>query len=304
MAVDVLVIGGANTDFLVKGSKLPTVGETVEGDTYYSGPGGKGANQAVAAARLGAKVAFVGRVGADTRGAELVSALAAEGIDVSHVLHDPLGVTGAALVMVEGRGQKQIHTAPGANLLVTVRDVVAAADLFAEAKVVLLQLEVPQAAVETAVRLANAAGARVVLDPAPPRELPDSLLRGVHVIRPNVAEARALTGVEVHDRASAAKAGHQLRERGAKFAVVGAPGGNLLVGPNLERWFAELEIEPVDATGAGDAMAGALAAELAAGHGLEAACEVATAAAAFKTMRLGAQPGLPHRAELEVFRTR
>jgi len=301
MAVDVLVIGGANTDFLVRGPQLPRPSETIEGETFYSGPGGKGANQAVAAARLGARVAFVGRVGADARGSELVSALAAEGIDVSHVTHDPLGLTGVALVMVDGRGRKQILTAPGANLLVSPRDVTAAEGLFARAKVVLLQLEVPLEAVEAAVRLANAAGARVVLDPAPPRELPDALLAGVHVIRPNFAEAEALTGVKIHDRACAARAGRDLLARGVRYAVVGAPGGNLLVAENRERWFEELEIEPVDATGAGDAMAGALAAELAAGRGIEDALTLATAAAAFKTTRLGAQPGLPRRKELEAF---
>lgn len=297
-AIDVLVVGGANTDFLVRGPSLPAPGASVEGSEFQQGSGGKGANQAVAAVRLGAKVAFVARVGADERGAAIVAQLKAGGVDVRAVSTDRSAATGVALVMVDAQGEKQILTAPGANRTLASADIEAAGELIASAKVVLLQLEVPLEAVEAAVRLGRAAGAHVVLDPAPPRELPEELLRDVHVIRPNAAEAEALTGVSVTDQASARRAAANLLRRGVGAAVIGAPGGDLLLAADDELWLPHLAVNVVDATGAGDAFAAALAVCLARGEDLRSAARYANAAAALATTRLGAQAGLPSHAEV------
>jgi ribokinase len=296
--LDVVVIGGMNTDFLVRGKALPKVGSTIDGEQFQEAPGGKGANQAVAAARLGASVALVGRVGSDERGRRIREKLRAEGVDAHQVSIDPTAATGVALVMVDAAGEKQIMTAPGANLHLTPQDIMRAGALIANARVVLLQLEVPLPAVETAVRLARAAGARVILDPAPPRQLSEDLLRDVHVIRPNAAEAEVLTGVEVIDERTARKAAHSLLHRGVGAAVVAAPGGNLLASPDDERWLPHWEVQVIDATGAGDAFAAALAVCIAGGEALASAARFASAAAALKTTKLGAQAGLPRREEI------
>ena len=158
MGWDVVVIGSANTDFMIRGAKLPSPGETLQGEDYHEGTGGKGANQAVAAARLGARTAFVGRIGRDRRGEELAAQLTKEGVDLRHVAHDAEAPTGAAIIMVDHRGEKSILIAPGANGRITAADVDAAAGMIQSARVVLCQLEIPLEPVLTACRLARAAG--------------------------------------------------------------------------------------------------------------------------------------------------
>jgi ribokinase len=301
----VVVVGGVNTDYTVKGPKLPTPGTTVQGSELFEAPGGKGANQAIAAARLGAQVALIARVGTDRRGRTAITRLREEGVDTGAVLGEDEAPTGAALVMVDESGEKQILTAPGANLLLTEAGITGHSALFARAEIVLVNLEVSLAAAAAAVRLARAAGARVVLDPAPPVPLPEEMLRDVHVIRPNGSEAEALTGVAVQDRSSASAAAKNLLTRGVGAVCVGAPGGNLLVSPEGELWLEHVPIEAVDKTGAGDAFAAGLAVGLAEGMPLEEAARLAHVAAALKTTRLGAQAGLPHRNDVtEMLRRR
>lgn len=296
--LDVLVVGGANMDYLAKGPRLPGPGSTVQGTDFQEAPGGKGGNQAVGAARLGARVALVARVGVDQRASAIVRRLADEHVDTQMIVSDPDAPTGVALIMVDNAGEKQILTAPGANWRMSVSDVTRASHLFARARVVLLQLEVPLDAVSVAVRLARAADARVVLDPAPATPVADELLRDVDVIRPNASEAEVLTGIEVHDVASARKAAGELVRRGAHAACVGAPGGNLVLWSEGELWLPHLPVKAVDATGAGDAFAGALAVALAEGQSIPDAARFGHVAAALKTSKLGAQAGLPGRAEV------
>jgi ribokinase len=298
---DVVVIGGANTDFMVRGAALPGPGVTLDGEVFQEAPGGKGANQAVAAARLGARVAFVGRVGSDERGGKLLDQLAAEGVDVRAVSVDPEVETGVALIMVDARGEKQIMTAPGANHRFSAQHATEATEIIARAHVVLLQLELPLPAVETAASLARAAGARVLLDPAPPRPLMEELLRDVHVIRPNAAEAEVLTGVQITDPGAARLAASNLLRRGVGAAIVGAPGGSLLLTPEGELWLPHYLVHAVDSTGAGDAFAAALAVCLARGDELRVAARFANASAALQTTRLGAQAGLPTRDQVVSF---
>lgn len=295
---DIVVVGSVNTDYAIVGPRLPTPGATIQGSEFRTDPGGKGANQALAAVRLGARTALLARVGKDDRGAFSVQQLQFAGVDTSAVSSDGQAPTGAALVMVAESGEKQILTAPGANAELSPADVLNAGSLLARARVVLLQLEVPMATVEAAARLGRAAGARVVLDAGPAAPLTEELLRDVHVIRANAGEAEVLTGVRVQDAASARRAGENLLRRGAGAACVGTPSGNLLVTPEAELWLPHIALRAVDATGAGDALAAGLGCALAQGQGLDEAVRFGHAAAALKTTKPGAQAGMPLRADV------
>jgi ribokinase len=304
-ACDLVVVGGGNWDYLVRGPRLPGPGQTAEGDELHEAAGGKGANQAVAAARLGSRVALIARVGADARGDALLARLADERVDTSNVVRDPEAPTGVALILIDRAGEKQILTAPGANRRLTPRDVRAAEATISAARLVLVQLEVPLESVSEAARLAREAGLRVVLDPAPPVALPDELLGLVEVIRPNASEAEALTGVRVRSRADARRAASILLRRGVgAVAVPAGRRGNLLVWPGGERWLPHLPVESVDATGAGDAFAAALSVKLSEGASFAEAGPFASAAAALATTALGAQAGLPRRGEVEALLAR
>jgi ribokinase len=296
--LDVVVVGSVNTDYTITGPRLPAPGATIAGSGFRTEPGGKGANQALAAVRLGARAALLARVGADERGASSVRQLQLAGVDTSAVSSDERAVTGAALVMVSESGEKQILTAPGANHELSPADVSNAGELLARARVVLLQLEIPMATVEAAARLGRATGARVVLDAGPAAPLTEELLRDVHVIRANSGEAEVLTGVRVEDVASARRAAKNLLRRGAGAACVGAPGGNLLLTPEHELWLPHIAVRAVDATGAGDALSAGLALALAQGQPLDEAVRIGHAAAALKTTKPGAQAGMPLRAEV------
>jgi ribokinase len=260
---DVVVIGGINTDYLIRGRPLPGPGMSLSGGTFLEAPGGKGANAAVAAARLGARTAILGRVGHDSRGGVLLDRLTADGVHSVHVNLDRDAPTGAAVIQVAHTGQKQILAALGANLRMTAADVDGAADTIRASRVLVAQLEVPVECVSAAIRIAADAGVRVVFDPAPPVSLPDDLLARVDVIRANKTEVEALTGVRIVDQRSARDGARALAARGCRAAIVEADRGNLLVWESGEQWIPELAVERVDATGAGDAFTGGLAVALA-----------------------------------------
>jgi len=293
---DVVVVGGANWDYLIRGKKLPGGGETAEGEQFHEGAGGKGANQAVAAARLGARVAFVARVGSDIRGDALLRLLNQEGVDTRFVVRDSSTSTGVALIMVDENGQKQIQTAPGANRQFSPHNVQESAEVLRSAKVVLSQLEVPLPSVATTLRIAKEAGAKTILDPAPPVRLDDEILQLVDFVRPNSNEAEVLTDIAVKDRESARQAARALMARGVgAVAVQSGDEGNLLVWRDGEHFLPKMKVNSVDATGAGDAFAATLAVFLAEGRELTEAGELANAAAALATTVVGAQDGLPSR---------
>jgi ribokinase len=305
---DVIVIGGLNTDFTARGATLPRPGETKDGETFFIGPGGKGANQAVAVARLGARVALIGAVGDDNRGRELVDRARAEGVNIEHVRFVERVASGAAVIHVDERAQKQIFAVPGANHSLTVGDVRGALEALASVgrdfsrAVVLAQLEVPVECVEAAFRWARENGATTVLDPAPAIPLPDTLLSIVDVLKPNAGEAGVLTGMRISDRQSARAAARKLRDRGVKaVAIAAGDEGNLLMSDEGEHWMPRMKVNAVDATGAGDAFAGTLATFLARGRPVVEAATFANAAAALKTTKLGAQAGLPREDELRAF---
>lgn len=295
-------MGSSNTDLVVETAALPAPGETVLGKDLLTAAGGKGANQAVAAARLGAQVTLVARLGADMFGDRALAGLKAEGIATDHVVRDPSRPTGAALIIVGGGGENLIAVGQGANAAFSEDDVEAAAETIAAADLLLLQLEVPMAAVRCAARLARRAGVGVVLDPAPAAPLDAEILELVSYLTPNESEARILTGVEVTDMASAGRAGEILCRRGAANVLVTLGSGGCLVYTAEGTWEVPARrVEAVDTTAAGDTFNGALACALAAGRPLERAVEEAGAAAALSVRRRGAQPSMPTREELERF---
>jgi ribokinase len=244
---DVVVVGGANTDYLVRGHRLPEPGETVDGEEFLCAGGGKGANQAVAAARLGGRVAFIACLGCDHRGDELERLLRSEDIDTKHLYRDKKVPTGAALVMVDASGEKKIFCAPGANHKLTPQRIRAAASVIRQSRVLLMQFEVPMATVTAAARIAHRAGVRVVLDPAPAALAPASLLKLIDVIRPNSSEAKALTGIEVKDVNSARRAAKSLLERGVKAVTVQAgDAGDLIVWREGECLLQRIKVKTID----------------------------------------------------------
>jgi ribokinase len=287
-------------DLVVKAPRLPRVGETVSGGTFGTFPGGKGANQAVAAARLDARVAMVGRVGEDAFGRQVVDGLKRDGIDVAHVRVDPGAATGVAFIGVDSEGRNMIMVAPGANMRVAPADADQARDAIAGARVVLLQLEVPIETVLHAATVARAAGALVCLDPAPAGPLPDALYACVDVINPNEVEAQILTGVEVHSIADAERAAVALRERGPRVAVVKlGDRGAFYVAPDGRGHVPAIPVKAVDTTAAGDAFAAALGVALGEGRRVADAVTFATRVAGIKVTRMGAQVGMPTRVEVE-----
>lgn len=291
---EIVVVGSINTDYTGRASSLPTPGETVRGKHFSVQPGGKGANQAIAASRLGGRTALVGTLGDDERGHVLVQHLRRENVNADYVGTAAGAPSGAAVIQVDDRGEKQILMVEGANRRLSPADVQDAAALLRAATVVITQLEVSLEVVTAAVRLGHDAGVCVILDPAPVTSLSDDLLRMVSIIRPNADEAAALTGIHVHDRASALQAAQALRQRGVGVVAVGVGSqGNLLAWQGGQRWYPGIPVESVDATGAGDAFIGALATQLAHGTGLSEAGQFANAAAALATTQAGAQAGLP-----------
>jgi ribokinase len=298
----ILVIGSSNTDMVVRADRLPRPGETVLGGTFFMNPGGKGANQAVAAARLGGQVAFVCKTGDDLFGSEARRLFREEGIDTSHLLTDPSAPSGVALITVDRQAENCIVVAPGANANLTPDDLRRAASAFEQADIVLLQLEIPMETVEQAALTACATGKRVVLNPAPATAIPARLLAALDLITPNETEAEAITGIRIADRRTADEAARRLAATGAKQVVItlGAQGA-LVYEAGQSRIVEGYPVRAVDTTAAGDVFNGALVVALAEGKPLEEAARFACKAAAISVTRPGAQGSIPTRAEVEAF---
>lgn len=292
----VAVVGSLNVDFVVPAPRLPRPGETVLGGDHLRNPGGKGANQAVAAARMGRQVSMIGCVGDDDLGQELLSALHADGIDTSGIAGTSDAPTGIALIAVDRDGENAIVVSPGANGRLTPGQVERSRPTLEAAAVTLLQLEVPLDVVTAA---AGFAGGTVVLNPAPARELPHELLATVDVIVPNRLELTALVGADVPGEAEAVIACAR-RLEGPKAAVVtlGADGAIIVEG-DRHLLVPPAAVEAVDTTAAGDAFCGAIADALARGRSLEAAAHWAVRVAGVTVSRWGAQASLPTREEVE-----
>ncbi len=298
----VVVVGSSNTDMVLRVPRIPRPGETVIGRDFAMAGGGKGANQAVAAARAGARVTFVARVGDDVFGERALAALAADGVDTRFVFRTADAPSGIALITVDERGENSISVASGANARLSAADIARAAAAFAGADILLLQLESPAEAVEAAVREANKRGVPVVLNPAPARELDDECLRGVAVLTPNEHEAGFLTGIAVRDEPGARDAARRLRDRGPGTVVVTlGERGVYALAAGFDARVPAFKAVPVDTTAAGDVFNGALAVALAEKRPLPEALRFAQAAAAISVTRPGAQPSAPTRAEIGAF---
>lgn len=298
-AKPVVVIGSSNMDLVIKTGHIPRPGETILGGEFVMVAGGKGANQAVASARLGAETWFVARVGDDPFGAKMIENFSAEGIRTEHVTIDKNHASGVATITVDSSGENAIVVAPGANGQVCPEDIRKAGEVIRSADSVLMQLEIPLDAVCEAARIAAEAGVRVVLDPAPARELPDELLQNVSLLTPNETEAGMLTGIDGDTiEAARAQAGALLGKGVQAVLITRGKQGSLLVDSNGEQDFTVKKVESVDSTAAGDCFNGALAAKLASGATMAEAIEFASKAAAISTTRLGAQDSLPGISEI------
>lgn len=297
---EVVVVGSINMDLVVRTARLPEAGETVSGTSFATIPGGKGANQAVAAARLGARTAMIGCVGDDAFGGELRRVLAADGIDCRAVRVAAGVPTGVALIEVDDAGRNHIVVVPGGNGLLVPADVQAHEELLAAARAVVLQLEVPLATVAWTAARARALGKLVVLNPAPAQPLPAELVASTDYLVPNELEAAALAGVRVDSPASAAEAAQRLRAQGARNVIItlGAA-GVLSATDDGVRHHAARPVKAVDSTAAGDTFIGGLCASLVAGRPLDQAIAFAQAAAAISVTRPGAQTSIPRREEVE-----
>lgn len=297
--MSIVVFGSINMDLVASVPRLPQAGETLSGSGFASVPGGKGANQAVACARLGMPTAFVGKIGADGFGHELRHGLEREGVGVAGLGTAAGMPSGIAVITVDARGENTIVVVPGANGAVGEAELDALERQLAGAKVLLLQLEVPLAAVEAAAAAARGRGVLVVLDPAPAQTLRAALLRHVDIITPNESEAAALVGFALSDDAAIARAAELLCERGAGSAIIklGGRGAYVLAG-GPGAWLPAFTVDAVDTVAAGDAFNGALAAALSLGLPLAEAARWGAAGGALAATRRGAQAAMPTRAEL------
>lgn len=297
----IAVVGSLNMDLVVRAPRFPRPGETLIGGPFQTARGGKGANQAVAAARTGGQVRMVGRVGADDFGESLLAGLARDGVDHRRVKRDLDSASGTATIIVDQLGQNCIVVAPGANARLTVEDVDAAEADIAAARVLLLQLESPLIAVSHAARLARLHGVHVLLNPAPAQPLPPELLASVDILTPNESETASLTGLPVATRADLESAARALQRMGPPVIILtlGERGALLARGDQTDH-FPAFAVTPVDTTAAGDAFVGALAVALAEGRPLPEAVRWGNAAGALATTRPGAQPSLPTRADVEA----
>lgn len=297
----ILVIGSANVDFVVHVERLPAPGETVSEGTLLVNHGGKGANQAVAARRLGAEVRFIACVGDDASAAAIRAGLDAEGIGIGGLIATRDAATGTALIVVDARGRNQIAVAPGANRRLPPSAVERRDEDFAWAEVVLCQLETPVETVIRSLEIARAHRKLAILNPAPARDLDPRIWSLLDYVTPNEGEAERLSGLRVDGLAAAREAGHALLARGAGTVVVTlGEQGALACVPGRDLHVPAFPVTAVDTTAAGDAFNGALAVALAEGAAGPAALRFASAAAALACTRRGARPSLPSRAEVDA----
>ena len=298
----VVVLGGINMDLIGVTPRMADAGETVVGERFYTAPGGKGGNQAVAAARMGARVKMIGRVGSDVFGPTLLDGLAGHGVDITGVAIDPDHASGIAIILLDARRQNRIVTVYGANMMCDDDQLRATEAALDGAEVLMLQLETPSDVSLRAAKAARERGVTVVWDPAPASVgLPAEAYRHLDVITPNQGEAEALTGTAVTDLGSAARAASALRNMGAPTAVVKlGEDGVFYSSDSGEGHVPSTEVAVVDTVAAGDAFGGAFAVALGEGKGLGEALCYGTCAGALAVTRQGAQDAMPGRDEVEA----
>lgn len=290
-------------DMVVKTSHIPKPGETVLGGSFFMNPGGKGANQAVAVARLGGEVTFIGKIGDDIFGKQSSQLFDEEGVNTNGILSDHDSPSGIALITVDETGENSIAVAPGANAHLEPADVERAMDRYPDGKILLIQLEIPMHTVEFAARYARERGMQVILNPAPANDLVAHMFHLIDIITPNVNEAERLSGVEIVDIPSARRAAESIRAQGVKHVIVtlGKQGAALLENGTFHHIPAP-KVETVDSTAAGDVFNGALAVAVAEGKTLADATSFACRAASIAVTKMGAQSSIPFRSEVLLSR--
>jgi ribokinase len=295
----ILVIGSSNTDMVIKTNHFPAPGETILGGRFLMNAGGKGANQAVAASRLGGVVTFIGKIGDDIFGKQAVQQLEDEGINVDFVAVDLEHPSGVAMITVDSKGENSIVVAPGSNGTLSPADFEKAVTQLDESEFVLMQLEIPIPTVEYIAQKAAQRQKKVVLNPAPAAELSDELLQNLYMVTPNETEAELLTGIKVTGENSALKAATVLHEKGVEIVIItmGAAGAFLLADGKSEVIRAP-KVEAVDTTAAGDTFNGSLLVALSEGKSIQDSIAFANKAASISVTRIGAQSSVPFRKEI------
>ena len=298
----ILVVGSSNTDMVIKAAHLPRPGETILGGTFFMNPGGKGANQAVAIARLGGSVTFICKTGSDIFGHQSQQLFEEEGINTSYVFSDSGNPSGVALITVDEKAENCIVVASGANANLLPSDLAKAEEAIEQADLILMQLEVPMETVCFVADIAWQKGKKVILNPAPAHPLPADLLRHLYLITPNETEAEMITGVKITDESSAGEAARLLSEMGVQHVIItlGSKGALIYSGGKAEMVPA-LKVEAADTTAAGDVFNGALTVALSEGRSLKEAARFACKASAISVTRVGAQSSAPYRNEVDIF---
>jgi ribokinase len=298
----VVVVGSTNTDMVIKAEHIPAPGETILGGNFFMTPGGKGANQAVAAQRLGGSVTFIAKTGNDIFGSQSVQLFKAEGIRTDYMLVDPDNPSGVALITIDKNAENCIVVASGANATLNIEDVENAAEVISTASIVLLQLEIPLETVNFVAAIATSKGVTVILNPAPARELPISLLHNVSIITPNEKEAEVLSGVRVTDKDSVLKAAQIIRSKGVPTVIItlGAKGAFICT-EEINEFVSTPKVAAIDTTAAGDVFCGALAVALSENVLLKEAVIFACHAAALSVTKLGAQASAPSRLDVDDY---
>ena len=297
----ILVVGSSNTDMVIKADHLPAPGETILGGVFLMNPGGKGANQAVAAARLGGKVTLICKTGNDIFGRQSVQLFQDEGINTSYLMVDPNNPSGIALITVDKHAENCIVVASGANATLSVTDLHQSQPVIEESEILLLQLEIPLETVEYVATTASAAGSIVILNPAPARPLPDSLYPHISIITPNQHEAEVLSGIKVIDVVSAKLGAKAIRDKGVKMVIITlGENGAMVLSDDTYTHVPATKVKAVDTTAAGDVFNGALSVALSEKKNIVEATEFACMASAIAVTRLGAQSSAPYRNEMNI----
>lgn len=295
----ILVVGSSNTDMVINAEHLPGPGETIIGKSFFMNPGGKGANQAVSASRLGAHVVFICKTGNDIFGKQSVELFNDEGIDTAFLLSDAGYPSGVALITVDDNAENCIVVASGANATLSANDLQKSRAVIENASIVLMQLEIPLVTVEYVAAIAKANGVKVILNPAPACALPDSLLKNIFILTPNKTEAEMLSGIKVNSKATAESAARKIKERGVDTVIItlGAEGA-LILNDEACIHVPGVKVNAVDTTAAGDVFNGALAVGIFHKKDITEAVTYACSAAAISVTRMGAQASAPYKKEL------
>lgn len=300
MSKKIVIIGSCNTDMVINTERLPLPGETIIGGSFFMNAGGKGANQAVAAARLGGDVCFMAKIGNDHFGSRSIEQYRAEGIDVEHILVDEEQPSGVALIMVDAKGENCIAVASGANARLTPDDIDKAIGIFEKGEIVLMQLETPMETVEHVARIAKEKGKKVILNPAPALHLPDSLLDNLYMIIANETETELISGVKITDMESICRAADVISARGVDNVVITLGSKGAFIKENgAYHKVPAIKVKAVDATAAGDTFCGALCVAIAENSSILDAVEFANKCASVTVTRMGAQSSLPYRNEID-----